>query len=59
MRAGWRIGWPAALREGGGFGLLIGISASHWVAGRLRTNYFKIHFKLPELVAVQQPCSPG
>jgi len=28
MRAGWWIGWlAAALREGGGFGLLIGIAA--------------------------------
>ena len=28
MWAGWRIGWlAAALRDGGGFGLLIGIAA--------------------------------
>ena len=34
------------------------ISAPPWVARRLRTNYFKIHFKLSELVAVRQPCNP-
>jgi len=31
-------------REEGG--LLIGISAAPWVARRLGTNYFEIHFKL-------------
>jgi len=53
-RAGWRIGWlAAALRDGGGSGLLIGISASHGCARKLRTVYFKIHFKLSELVAAR------
>jgi len=47
MQAGWWVGWiDAALRVGGGARLLKGISAAPWVAGRLRTNYFEIHFKL-------------
>ena len=55
MLAGWRIGWIAAtLRMGGGARLLKGISAAPWVARRLRTNYFKIHFKLSEVVVVSQ-----
>ena len=53
MRAGWRIGWlAAALRDGGGSGLQIGISVSHWFAKLVRTNYFKIHFESSELVVV-------
>ncbi|MEI7855426.1 MAG: hypothetical protein WCJ06_17095 [Planctomycetota bacterium] len=28
------------------------ILASHWVAKRVRTNYFKMHFELSELVVV-------
>ena len=60
MRAGWRIGWlAAALRVGGGPGLPRRISASHWVARRLRTNYFKIHFESSELLIVSQLCNPG
>lgn len=33
--------------------------AVHWVAKKLRTNYFEIYFKLSGLVAARQPCNPG
>ena len=60
MRAGWRFGWlAAALRVGGGAGLLKGISAAPWVAGRLRTNYFEIHFESSELVVVSLRSNSG
>ena len=53
--AGRLADWLAAAQRGGrGSGLLRNISEAHWVARRLRTNFFKIHFKLSEVVVVSQ-----
>jgi hypothetical protein len=55
MRVDWWIGWlAAALKKGGGWTANRGRSAP-WIARRLRTNYFKMHSKLSELMAARQP----
>ena len=45
--AGRLADWLTCCSKGGrGSGLPRRISALHWLARRLRTNYFKMHFKL-------------
>ena len=46
-------------KGGRGSGLPRRISASPWVARRLQTNYFKIHFESSELVAVSLRSNSG